>query len=174
MILNPNSKRKLLSAVLACAMMLCPLTGCGAAQQQEENSGLKIGYATEGVTATEDEDALQAAVDEMLEKAKEGNIALEFKNVATSNDGVNFNIYLANSELNSYDMFIAIYGDNTLQDQLFLSGLLRPGTAFRTITLDHALEPGTHTVYVVHTQMEEDLETIHAQVVITMEFVVTE
>lgn len=174
MILNPNSKRKLLSAVLACAMMLCPLTGCGAAQQQEENSGLKIGYATEGVTAVEDEDAFQKAVDEMYRKAEEGTMALEFKNTAISKDGVNFDLYLANSDSNSYDMFIAIYSDNALTDQLFLSGLLRPGTAFSTITLDHALEPGTHTVYVVHTQVEEDLNTIHAQVVITMEFIVTE
>ena len=156
-------------------MLLCTLTGCGAAQQpQQESGGLKIGYATEGVTAVEDGDALQKAVDEMYKKAAEGSIALEFKNTAASKDGVHFDLYLANSESNSYDMFIAIYGDNALTDQLFLSGLLRPGTAFSTITLDHALEPGTHTVYVVHTQVEEDLETIHAQVVITMEFVVTE
>ena len=170
----PNSKRKLLSAVLVCAMLLCTLTGCGAAQPPpEENSGLKIGYATEGVTATEDEDALQKAVDEMYKKAAEGSVALEFKNTAISKDGVNFELYLANSESNSYDMFLAIYSDAALTDQLFLSGLLRPGTAFSTITLDHALESGTHTVYVVHTQVEEDLETIHAQVVITMEFIVT-
>ena len=171
MVFSPNSNRKFLSAVLACAMLLCTLTGCGAAQQQESD-GLKIGYATEGVTAVEDEDALQKAVDEMYKKAAEGSIALEFKNTAISKDGVNFELYLANSESNSYDMFIAIYGDAELTDQLFLSGLLRPGTAFSTLTLDHALEPGTHTVYVVHTQVEEDLETIHAQVVITMEFVV--
>ena len=174
MILNPNSKRKLLSAVLAWAMMLCPLTGCGAAQQQEENSGLKIGYATEGVTATEDQNSLQAAVDDMMKKAEDGKMALEFQNTAYSDDGVNFSLYLANSEKNSYDMFIAIYADEDFTDQLFLSQLLRPGTAFRTLTLDHALEPGTHTVYVVHTQVEEDLNTIHAQVIITMEFVVSE
>ena len=177
MILNPYSKRKLLSAVLAGAMMLCTLTGCGAAQQppaDEEPSGPKLTYASEGVTIVDDQDALQAAYNEAKRKAQEGMMSLEYKNTAVSNDGVNFGIYLANSASNSYDMYIGIYSDIEFTDQLFLSGLLRPGTKFETIKLDRALEPGVHTVYVVHTQVEEDLQTLHAQVTITMQFVVTE
>lgn len=181
-------KKLILIAAIACVVLLGIFFGYRAALQQpqgdgntgntentektDNDSGFKIGYATEGVTVVEDPNALQNAVDEMLKKAEEGQIALEFQNTATSNDGVNFDLYFANSELNSYDMFIAVYGDSEFKDQLFLSGLLRPGTAFKTIKLDRALEPGTHTVYVAYTQIEPDLETIHGQIIVTMEFVV--
>jgi len=133
----------------------------------------KIGYAT-GTTVVEDPDALQKAVDEMYAKAAEGGVALEYKNDAFSTDGTNFTCYVANAVENSYDMYIQIFADQELTDQLLLTGLIRPGSAFDNITLDHALDPGTHRVYVAFTQVEENLETIHAQVFVTMDFTVTE
>ncbi len=132
----------------------------------------KIGYAIEGVTAV-DEDSLQKAVDEMNKKAAEGNIALEYKNDAFSDDGKNISCYIANSLSNEYDMYIQIFSDDAMKDQLFLSGLLRPGTAFETIALEKELARGDHMVYVAFTQVEEDLETIHGQVIVTMNFHVT-
>ena len=58
--------------------------------------------------------------------------------------------------------------------QLFLSGLLPSGTAYREITLDHPLERGAHRVNVVYTQVEGDLDdlTLVDQVVVTMDFTV--
>lgn len=138
-----------------------------------DNGTPKIGYA-EGVTVVDDTDALQKAVDEMYDKASQGGITTEYRNDATSTDGTNFECYLGNSPLNAYDMFIAIYADAELTDQLFLSQLLRPGTVFEEIALDHPLDVGTHRVYVALTQVEEDLETIHAQVFVTMDFTVKE
>jgi len=132
-------------------------------------SGPKIGYATEGVTAVEDPEALQKAVDEMMETPPNA-MTLEYRNDATSTDGENFECYIANAVENDYDMFIAIYGDNEMSDELFVSQLLRPGSAFETLKLNHSLEEGTHRVNVAFTQVEEDLETIHAQLVVTMDF----
>lgn len=131
----------------------------------------KLGYA-EGVTVVNDPDALQKAVDEMYAKAAEGNIMLEYANDATSTDGETFECYIANAVENSYDMYIQMFADSELTDQLLLTGLLRPGTAFDSITLDHALDPGTHRVYVAFTQVEEDLATIHGQVMVTMDLTV--
>lgn len=176
-----NRLRKLLAAGLCCAALFS-LAGCGtqtAALEDEEpaaseSSGLKLGYATEGVTVVEDGDALQKAVDEMYAKAAEDGVALEYRNDASSTDGITFDLYLANSKSNKYDMFIDIYADAALTDELYLSDLLAPGMAFSTLTLDRALESGTHRVYVVHTQVEDDWETVHAQVIITMDFTVTE
>lgn len=139
----------------------------------QDNETPKLGYA-EGTTVVEDPDALQKAVDEMYAKAKEGNIALEYKNDAFSTDGTNFSCYIANSLSNSYDMYIQIFADEQLTDQLLLTGLIRPGTAFDSITLDHALDPGTHRVYVAFTQVEEDLAAIHAQLFVTMDFTVAD
>lgn len=131
----------------------------------------KIGYA-EGVTVVDDPDALQKAVDEMLAEAAKGGMTLEYKGEASSTDGKNFECYIANAVDNKYDMYIQMFADAELTDQLLLTGLIRPGSAFDNITLEHSLDRGTHTVYVVFTQVEEDLATIHAQVVVTMSFTV--
>ena len=164
------SKRRWMAGLMVTALLLGSLTGCS--RKTEEDSKPKIAYA-EGVTVVDDPAALQKKVDEMVEKAKEGFIALEFKNNARSTDGINFVCYLANAEKNTKDAFFTIYADTGLTDELFLSGLLRPGTAFNNITLNHELPKGTHTVYVVQTQVEEDLETICGQMSFTMDFTVS-
>ena len=59
-----------------------------------------------------------------------------------------FTCYIANSEYNEYDMFIALYTEiSNDAEPLYLSGLMRPGEAFREIALDEALDKGTHDVY---------------------------
>lgn len=139
----------------------------------ESQTGNALGYA-EGVTVVEDPDALQKAVDEMYEEAAKGGVTLEYKNGASSTDGETFECYIANAVENGYDMYIDIYADAALTDHLFLSGLIRPGQAFDNIRLEHKLDPGDHQVYVAFTQVEEDLATIHAQVMVTMDFTVVQ
>ena len=133
----------------------------------------KIGYATEA-TVLLDQDSLQAAMDEAMANAKDGNIGLYYQNDATSNDGTNFDCFIGNSSSNVYDMFLTIYADAELTDQIFLSGLVPPGSGFESITLDHALDPGVHTVYVALTQVDTDEETgeqvLKNQVMHTMDF----
>ena len=158
-----------LAVALATLLMLGSLVGCA---KQESDTSPKLSYASEGVTVVDDENALNKAVQEMKEKTKEGAMSLWFKNNAYSADGKNFDCFIGNSQANSYDMFIAIYADDAFTDQLYLSGLIRPGERFEKVTLERALEKGTHTVYVAYTQVESDLQTIHAQSLITMEFVV--
>ena len=135
-----------------------------------------IGYATEAKVML-DQESLQAAMDQAIANAKDGNIALLYKNNAYSTDGTNFECYIVNSASNSYDMFLTIFADAELQDQVFLSQLLRPGSGFENITLDHALETGDHTVYVAVTQVKNDEngeQVIHNQVMHTMDFHVTQ
>ena len=169
-------RRALLALLLTATVAL---TGCArkpeiAPETQETSNGFRIGYQ-EGLTAVEDPDALQHAVDEMIEKGKE-TVGLEYKNQAFSTNGIDFECYIANAQRNEYDMFIAIYGDQELTDELFLSGLMPPGSAFDHLTLNHALEPGANTVYVAFTQITEadGEQAIHAQVLVTMIFNVTE
>lgn len=168
--------RRITRRILPLLLGLCVILSCTACKssdepEEEDNASKapKIGYA-EGVTVVEDPDALQKAVDEMYEKAAQPGIGLEYKNDAYSTDGVNFECYIANAASNSYDMYIQIFADDTLTDELYLSQLLRPGTAFDKLELNHALEKGDHRVYVAFTQIEEDLETIHAQTMVTMDF----
>jgi hypothetical protein len=172
----------LLAVIAALLAMLLLQRGGGqndatpTADVQTNDSGFKIGYASEGVTVVDDPEALQRAIDEAYEKSQEPGISLNYRNDAVSTNGIDFDCYIGNSPNNAYDMFINIYADAELTDELFLSELLRPGQAFEKITLKHPLDPGVHRVYVAFTQVkvEDGEQKIHKQVILTMDFHVSE
>jgi len=180
--MRKRTGQKNLALVLVLLLTLLCVTGCGKkeepTEEPENNSGMgfRIGYAEEGVMVTTNENEMQKAYDEMVKATQEGYMALSYKESAYSENGIDFDCYIANADSNKYDMFIAIYSDPEFTDELYLSQLLRPGTAFNSITLNHALEPGSHTVYVAYTQIEEadGEQSIHAQSVVTMQFTVEE
>lgn len=135
----------------------------------------KIGYAAEATVMT-DQESLQASIDEALANARDNMVSLEYKNHAYSTDGKTFSCYIVNAASNLYDMFLTIYADEEMTDQVFLSGLVPPGSGFEEITLDHELPEGDHTVCVAVTQVdtaEDGTQVIKNQVVHTMEFHVT-
>ena len=141
----------------------------------EDGDTPRVGYAA-NATVMLDQNSLQAAMDEAMKNAKDGNVALLYKNNAYSENGTDFTCYIVNSTSNKYDMFLTIYADAALTDQVFLSGLVPPGSGFEQITLDRALEAGDHTVNVVVTQVDTDesgQQVIKNQVAHTMEFHVT-
>ncbi len=142
----------------------------------EDGDTPRIGYATDAAVML-DQESLQAAMDEATKNAAEKNVALWYRNNAYSDDGVTFKCFVGNSSGNLYDAFLTIYADAEMTDQVFLSGLVRPGSGFEEITLDHALDPGTNTVYVAVTLVdteEDGTQTIKSQVVHTMDFNVSE
>ncbi len=184
--MDQEQKRKASPLVLVLVIIIVVLVAAGAvlllgkfgeqepeAETLGDNQTPLIGYE-EGVTVVDDPDALQKAVDAMQEKAKQEGIPLEYQNGASSKDGTKFDCYIANPAKASYDFFINIYADAELTDQLYLSGLIPPGSAKRELELDHALSPGTHRVFVVFTQVEDDHTTIHQQATVTMDFSVFE
>jgi hypothetical protein len=139
--------------------------------QASSDSG--IGYATEARVML-DQDSLQAAMDKAMENAENGNVSLLYKDNAYSTDGTNFECYIVNSASNAYDMYLTIYSDLDMTDELFMSKLVPPGSGFESIKLEHSLDYGDHTVYVVLTQVDTDevsgAQTIRNQVVHTMDF----
>lgn len=144
--------------------------------QSVDNATPQIGYSTEAKVLL-DQNSLQAAFNEALQNAEDGYVGLKYRNDAFSEDGTNFECYIANSEANKYDMFLTIFTDAEMTDQVFLSELVPPGSGFENITLSRALESGDHLVYVALTQVETDEETgnqvIKQQVIHTMDFHVT-
>ncbi|MBR3570812.1 MAG: hypothetical protein IKN96_08490 [Oscillibacter sp.] len=167
-------------AALALAVLITLAVAAGCAKKQPEPAqeeeapkrNLVIGYAEEGVTVAESEDELNKSVRQMLEDAAEPGMPLSYKNNAFSEDGVNFSCYIANAD-EKYDMFFQIFADEALQDEIFLSQLIRPGQAFESITLSHALPKRTVTrCYVSQTRVElvDGEQTIHDQVFFTMDF----
>ena len=138
---------------------------------------IPIGYSADAKVML-DQNSLQAAYDQASKNAAEGTIGLRYQNDAYSSNGEDFTCRILNSSSNIYDMFLTIYADAEMTDQIFLSGLVPPGSGFENITLDRALEKGDHMVYVVLTEVETNAETgeqvIRNQVAHTMDFHVTE
>lgn len=126
-----------------------------------------------GLALTQEE--LDSAMEKAQSNAKSGSIALRYKNSAVSADGESFTCFIMNSQFNAYDMFLTIYGDEELTDELFSSGLVAPGRGFDQLKLNHSLPKGTNTVYVVLTQVDTDedgVQSIVGQASHTMKFVV--
>ncbi len=178
-----------MAALVAVAFFAGRSTGGGSANQGPDGQYVRpapgedgrIGYATQGVVAT-DEETLQDAVDKVKEQANQPGVALEYKDLMVSEDGQNFTCFIGNSADNAYDMFITIYADQALTDELFLSELLKPGTRFENVTFSRKLDPGEYTGYVVYTQVADEqeadksnyIQTIHAQVATTINIVVND
>lgn len=111
-----------------------------------------------------------------IEPVPRGRIALRYNYQAHSTDGINFTCKLGNDESNQYDLYFDLYADAELTDQIYLSGLLRPGTALDNITLNHALPEGTNTVYVSFNQVsvdEEGNQSLLSQTLVTVDFIVS-
>jgi len=135
------------------ALLLLLASGCGKAEEESGNTPT-IGYAYDGVTIVDEQEDAEEVLRKMQEEADKSSISLSFKNQAFSTDGINFDCYLANPTENPYDMYIQIFADQAMTDEVFLSGLLRPGTAFETIALNHELNAGTHTGVCIFTLVD--------------------
>jgi len=173
--LTPLNKVLIGVAAIAVAVSVgvCAMTLSG---KDEAANTPTIGYAADAKVLL-DQDSLQDAVNEAMANAKNGNIALRYKNNAYSTDGTNFECYIVNAEQNAYDMFLTIHADAEMKDELFKSSLVPPGSGFEKISLEHPLDPGDHRVYVTLTQVETNengAQTIVGQVSHTMDFHVTQ
>jgi Tfp pilus assembly protein PilW len=112
-----------------------------------------------------DENGLEKQIEEM-KKNSEGNVSLEYKNEAESTDGTHFICYLANSDLNTEDMFIAIFTDANMTEQVYLSGLLRPGTSIQEFDSEIPFEKGKHSVVCMFTSVGDDHNTMTSQIAV--------
>lgn len=123
----------------------------------------ELGYA-EGTTVVRDGDALQKALDDMAEKMAKGSMMLEYDGDLYSVNGKDFAGYLANAAENNYDMYFDMYNAQDTSEQLYLSGLLKPGTALDKIKLKTDLPDGDHQAILFFTSVEDDHKTIHSQI----------
>lgn len=176
------------TALALAAALTLSLAGCGKKETEDSGDGgdapegpnsslgLTLGYA-EGLTVVDDPDALQKAVDAAFSSAAQEGLDMEYKDQAYSDDGQTFTCYLANAATNTKDLFIAVYGDAALNDELYLSQLIPPGMSLKTLTLNHPILPGTHPLFVVFTQVETDEDgelAIYNQTTVAVNFIVNQ
>jgi len=135
----------------------------------ENSNPLKLNYDAAAVAL--DENGLEKQIDEMR-KNSEGNVSLEYKNEAQSTNGMDFECYLANSELNSEDMFIAVFTDANMTDQIYLSGLLKPGTSIQSFKSEIPFDKGSHSAVCMFTTVGDDHETMTSQLAVELKLIV--
>ena len=121
-------------------------------KEQESASSKQFSY--EANVVVDDAESLQDAVNQLIEKAKEGQMALEMKTEAHSEDGKTFTCFLANSLSNNYDMFMVFYRDDT-QEEIYRTGLIPVGARIEEFTLEDA-------VALAEEKMEEGLSASEA------------
>lgn len=118
------------------------------------------------------EEDLQKQLDEMQKKADERQMALRYQRTAYSSDGVHFKCEIGNSAANNYDMYINIYKDPELTEQILLTGLIAPGSEITEFESEIPLESGTYSATLVLTQVEDDHSTFHAQLMVVLDLAV--
>lgn len=168
-----RQRSRALAFLLAIVLVATASSGCK--KKEEEKNNLILDYAT-GTVETHDADALQKAYDAAVKQANEDTMSLNYRNDAYSMDGKTFSCYIGNSKTNEDDMFVTIYADAACTDELFMSGLLRSGTALDTVELNRKFDVGDYTFYVPFTQIQliDGEQTIVGQAVVTMDFHVVE
>ena len=167
-----NTKVLLCMAVLmflcVAIVLVCILLFSGKESDREETGN---GLEYESNVVLDDEDELQKAVDALYEKAAEGQMALEMQTQASSKDGSQFTCYLANAKKNTYDMYMVLYLDDT-QEEIYRSGLIPVGGRLEEFTISKTLDSGNHEATLVYNQVEEDRQTVHAQVNVGLTLIV--
>ena len=131
--------------------------------EAEETTKFVLGYEANGVVLF-GEDELSKMLEEAYAHMEENMINIQYKHIIQSEDGVNFACYLGNPPTNDYDVYLNIYLDNNLDKQMLLTKLIPPGSLLEYFESEIKVEPGTHDVLLVVTQVEDDHATIHGQV----------
>lgn len=157
----------LIIALVGAVLFLALRKGSGGGSSEEPTTSASRELTYEGGVVTSG-NGLQDAVDEMYSKAAEGYASLEYQNDIISTDGEHFTCYIANSLQNRYDMFVTIYADEDLKNEVYLSGLIPIGSAMNQFTSEKKLEKGEYSGTLVMTQVESDNATMHAQVSYTV------
>jgi hypothetical protein len=135
-----------------------------------EKNPLKLSYDVDAVAL--DEKSLENQIDQ-LQKVAEGYITLEYQNDAFSEDGKVFSCYLANATENTEDMFIGIFTDATMAEQIYLSGLLKPGSVIQNFTSEIPFEEkGTYSAVAIFTTVDDDHETLTGQIPVAIKLTV--
>ena len=136
-----------------------------------EEPAVTVGYEGNGVVALDEGDFVKT-MEEMIRQAEEGMVDLRYKKVAESNDGVNFNCYIGNSENNIHDMYFNIYLDDELEQQILLTGLVPPGSMIEEFKSEVHLDPGDYEAILVFTTVDDDHATMLGQVLVSISLVV--
>ncbi len=103
-----------------------------------------------------------------LQEAQDTQIPISFSPTATSADGTNFLCEIGNPPGAKYYMYLDIYSDTTLQEEVYLSGLLEPGKGITSFKTNRPFPKGETDAVLVLTTVQDDQQTIVAQTMVVL------
>lgn len=99
-------------------------------------------------------------------------IPLHYAAGATSSDGENFACTLGNPRGAAYDIYFDIYADDAFTEEIYLSGLVAPGTQIESFKSGRKFPEGMTDVLVVITTVDDDHETLLTQTTVVLTLIV--
>lgn len=103
-----------------------------------------------------------------LKEAQDTQIPVSFSPIATSTDGENFSCEIGNPPGAKYYMYLDIYSDTKLEEEVYLSGLLEPGKGITSFKTNRPFPKGETDTVLVLTTVQDDMQTIVAQTMVVL------
>lgn len=97
---------------------------------------------------------------DQLKEGADDRIPLHFSTSALSEDGENFQCVLGNPAGARYDVYFDIYADADMTQQIYISGLVPPGSQLEGFKTNTKFPQGSTDVVLAVTQVEDDHKTL--------------
>ncbi len=120
-----------------------------------------------------DPDTIEDWNEQALKEAKDNQIPISYSPTANSVDGKNFACVIGNPEGAPHYFYVDLYSDTSLEEQVYLSGLIEPGRGLTTFTTNKTFPKGETDAVLVITTVEDDMKTMVAQTMVYLTLVVS-
>lgn len=110
----------------------------------------------------------------VLAEMEDNQVPIIYSPTATSADGENFSCEIGNPEGAKYYIYLDMYSDTTLSEEVYLSGLLAPGQGITSFKTNRAFPKGETDIVLVITTVRDDRATIVAQTMVVLTLQVSE
>ncbi len=113
-------------------------------------------------------DKLQAWNESVLAEMEDNQIPIIFSPTATSAAGENFLCEIGNPTGAKYYIYLDMYSDASLEEEVYLSGLLAPGQGITSFKTNRAFPKGETDIVLVISTVQENKTTIVAQTMMAL------
>lgn len=113
-------------------------------------------------------DKLKEWNESVLAEMEDNEIPVTFSPTATSTDGVNFSCEIGNPPGAKYYIYLDMYSDTSLREEVYLSGLLAPGQGIFNFTTNRAFPKGETDIVLVITTVQDNRTAIVAQTMMVL------
>lgn len=119
-------------------------------------------------------DTMKEWNESVLAEMEDNQVPIIYAPNATSADGENFLCEIGNPEGAKYYIYLDMYSDTTLSEEVYLSGLLAPGQGITSFKTNRAFPKGETDIVLVISTVQDNKTTIVAQTMVVLTLQVSE